>query len=362
MAAEIALCALDRGLEVAALVEVLPVAQAAPAQLAALAARGVAIRTGATISRAESDGLGLHAAVLRHADGAEECIACDTICLAIGAVPVIDLAAAAGCRVAYDGHLGGHVPVLSALGASSVAGMFCTGDCAGLSSAANCDAQGRMAAQAAAAWLEGREPPVATPAEAAGADTTAYRMAWMRTLLAEGGMQAPVCLCEEVSRAELLGVKPPRYLGCASAPMAARDGQTLLRDGPLNPDQIKRLTRAGMGVCQGRRCREQIALLLAVEGDTVAGRGAAGQLPRAGPPVAAARAGGCRDDARRVGCVVRDTHAVGDLRRDRHGRRGGDAGGEHARLRQEERAFFSEEKKQRTFARLSRTGMEAVLP
>ena len=43
--------------------------------------------------------------------------------------------------------------------------------------------------------------------------------------------------------------------------------ETLLGDGPPNPDQIKRLTRAGMGVCQGRRCRDQVAMLLAIEAD-----------------------------------------------------------------------------------------------
>jgi hypothetical protein len=31
----------------------------------------------------------------------------------------------------------------------------------------------------------------------------------------------------------------------------------------FNQDQIRRLTRAGMGPCQGRRCREQVALLMA---------------------------------------------------------------------------------------------------
>jgi hypothetical protein len=43
----------------------------------------------------------------------------------------------------------------------------------------------------------------------------------------------------------------------------ARDLGSLGADGPLNQDQVKRLTRAGMGACQGRRCREQVALTLA---------------------------------------------------------------------------------------------------
>jgi hypothetical protein len=189
---------------------------------------------------------------------------CDTVCLAIGAVPAIELAGVAGCRLGYRGDLGGHVPVLEAGGTTSVAGIFCAGDCGGLAKEAVCEDQGKAAARAAAAWL-GRPADALPFPSPKGQDRDAYRLAWMRALLATGGMQTPVCLCEEVTRAELLGVKPPRYLGCASEKMAARDGKSLLRDGPFNPDQIKRLTRAGMGPCQGRRCREQIALLLALE-------------------------------------------------------------------------------------------------
>lgn len=71
-----------------------------------------------------------------------------------------------------------------------------------------------------------------------------------------------VCQCEEVTRADLLGVQPPNYLHRPPR-MAARGLTDLLADGPAHPDQIKRLTRAGMGVCQGRRCRETVACLLA---------------------------------------------------------------------------------------------------
>jgi hypothetical protein len=64
--------------------------------------------------------------------------------------------------------------------------------------------------------------------------------------------------------------------------MAKRSLATLRRDGPLHPDQIKRLTRAGMGPCQGRRCREQVALLLAEAGGVPVG-----EIPLASyrPPV-----------------------------------------------------------------------------
>jgi Sarcosine oxidase A3 domain len=72
-----------------------------------------------------------------------------------------------------------------------------------------------------------------------------------------------VCQCEEVTRQELVGVQPPRYLGHRSDRLTARGLDTLLEAGPLNQDHVKRLTRVGMGPCQGRRCREQVALLLA---------------------------------------------------------------------------------------------------
>jgi hypothetical protein len=106
--------------------------------------------------------------------------------------------------------------------------------------------------------------------------------AWLRASLAADGEDAYACLCEEVTRRELVGVQPPRYLGGRSAAMRARSLDTLRRDGPVDPDQVKRLTRAGMGPCQARRCREQVALLLAES----AGAGAAElPVPSYRPPV-----------------------------------------------------------------------------
>ncbi len=264
LAAETALLALERGLDVAALVEVLPEPQCTPALQQALQVHGVAILTGQVILGAEGGADGVTGAVLAPADGvgAATTLACDTICLAIGAVPVIELADVLGCALEADGARGGHVAAQDGNLQTSIPGVFMAGACTGLSGDAA--AQGSAAAAAALAWLGGTLSPAALPAQTE-ADAFAYRMAWMRTLAGTGDAGAPVCLCEEVSRADLLGVQPPRYLGCRAPKMAARDAASLLRDGPFNPDQIKRLTRAGMGPCQGRRCREQIALLLALE-------------------------------------------------------------------------------------------------
>ena len=93
--------------------------------------------------------------------------------------------------------------------------------------------------------------------------------AWSAALA--GTPDTVVCQCEEVTRADLIGVQPPRYLDRPAA-MIARSLSTLLNDGPAHPDQIKRLTRAGMGQCQGRRCREQVACLLAAHQGTTPDR------------------------------------------------------------------------------------------
>ena len=75
------------------------------------------------------------------AGGETKTIACDTIVLAIGAVPVIDLADVAGSKITRaDGAY---------LVETAPAGVFLAGDCAGLG--ADAAASGRAAAQAALA-------------------------------------------------------------------------------------------------------------------------------------------------------------------------------------------------------------------
>jgi hypothetical protein len=61
-----------------------------------------------------------------------------------------------------------------------------------------------------------------------------------------------------------LNLRPPRYVPLPdSRPNVAPSN---LQHPALcaSPDLVKRLTRAGMGSCQGRRCREQVGALLAL--------------------------------------------------------------------------------------------------
>lgn len=237
---ETALDARREGFDVAAIVEVTPDFSAPKDLVEAARAAGIALHTCSTIARTEGNAAGVERAHIVSLDaalapvaGSERAIDCDTICLALGAVPNIELLDQLGCKLTYRAHRGGHVPLLTADGQTSLEGVFAIGDCAGIDS----DDDGPQRLQV-----------------------------WTRAALAAGGFDVTVCQCEEVTRRDLLEVRPPRYLDRDSAGLRARNLQTLLADGPVNQDQIKRLTRAGMGACQGRRCREQVTALLALAG------------------------------------------------------------------------------------------------
>ncbi|BBE70979.1 NAD(P)/FAD-dependent oxidoreductase [Oharaeibacter diazotrophicus] len=278
LAVEAVLACRARGVAVAAVVEV-ALAVAAPADLAAaLADTGVPVLTSHVVVRAEGDPTGIRAAVVAPVGGGEATrIACDTICLALGRVPVVDLLDAAGAALAYRDDAGGFVPTTADGLETTLPCVFVAGDCAGLgrrSSDGTADAAGRAAARAALARL-GRDVPAAELPVVDAAPTEAYRLAWMDAMTAAGGPDVEICRCEEVTRAELLGVRPPRYLGADAAPCPPLE--RLAEDGTPSPDQLKRLTRAGMGVCQGRRCREQVAMATALATGTPLAR-----LPLAG--------------------------------------------------------------------------------
>jgi thioredoxin reductase len=197
-------------------------------------------------------------------------IACDTIVSAIGAVPTVELMDVLGCRLTFDATRGGYVPVLDSDGCASVPCVQAVGDCAGVFDRKIADpeiavAEGRRAGVFAARALgaelaESERGAVATPAF----DACGHWQRWLEAGLAVGGMAVMVCQCEEVTRRELVELTPPRYLNWGGSQLRTRDVPALAKDGPVNADQVKRLTRAGMGTCQGRRCREQIQMLLAM--------------------------------------------------------------------------------------------------
>lgn len=223
---ETALLALANGIAVAGIVEIADTVQGPTTLAERVLAAGVPVFLGHTIADARGGIDGMDGAILTPVVSPKSCveIACDTIVLAIGVVPATEL--------------------LGAAGIASGDRISLTGDC--------------------------------VDATAPGAERL---QAWAAALALHACPDTIVCQCEGVTRAAVLGVQPPNYLDRPQA-MAARSLATLRADGPSHPDQIKRLTRAGMGPCQGRRCRDQIRCLLA-EADGV---------PLASVPIASFRA------------------------------------------------------------------------
>ncbi len=195
LALSTALLALEHGLEVAAVVEAREAVQGPAALGTRLEAAGVEIITGHAIRAARGGVDGVTAAVLVPVGGGvEREIACDTVCLALGLVPSVELLDAAGAALEMRPEHGGWVPALGEEASTSLPGVAAVGDCAGFDS-----------------------------------ESFAYRMDWMRALVETGGVRVNACTCEEVTREELLGVARTavsraqlRTRGCPQPRHAAR--------------------------------------------------------------------------------------------------------------------------------------------
>lgn len=269
-----ALALLDAGIEIAAIIEQAAAPVGPEALLREVAARGVPILCRHVVREAAGDLNGVRSVRIapieadgRPVMGADQTLDCDAVVLGIGVVPVIELLDALGCRIVFSPEHGGHVPDVDAAQCSSVSHVYAAGDCAGVwpektMSPDIARAEGRRAAAAAAGVAEAAGMETA-PGAMSAHDFAAYRLAWVRASVVEASGAPHVCRCEEVTAREILEVRPPRYLGWSDR-RNATDLRSRLGEGPPNPDHVKRLTRAGMGVCQGRRCREQVAALLAL--------------------------------------------------------------------------------------------------
>ena len=262
--------ALGAGVEVAAIVEVSPSVRGDGALVAALRGRGVELYTSHTVREAAGRADEIESVTLVEIDdnsepvaGSEKAIAADTVCLAIGLVPNVELLGLLGCDLIFRSELGGFVPDCDDWMRTSVEGVLAAGDAAGFHDGMVLDPeiardQGRLAGVAAAESLGAidntealagrshlRAAVSARPAEV----HTGWKR-WLRSLVNAGGPDIFACRCEGVTCAELVGLQPPRYLEWESAQMSRRSVQTQLRDGPLDPGQVKRLTRPGRAIAR----------------------------------------------------------------------------------------------------------------
>lgn len=239
------------GVDVAGLLEAWAEPLASAAALAPLQQRHIPVRTGTTIGGVDGDD-GVRAVTLVRGDDAER-VEVDAIIVA-GQIAEATLPRMAGATMRYDTESGTAV-VAHDEAMRAAAGVYVAGHVTGAPSIAVSLAQGALAGTCAAADAQGREPASGAVAryrqDAADATAAARSLRrpgvpighpLLRFLPREGSDDVIICRCEELSLATVMG-----------AVMA----------GARSQDAVKRRTRAGMGICQGRLCGSVINALIA---------------------------------------------------------------------------------------------------
>ena len=150
---------LQAGVNVDRVVEVMPKIGGYHVHAAKLRRCGVPIYTSCSIKEAYGKGKVEGAVVLKVDDGcqpiqgAEEKVACDTICLAVGLTPSIRLLDQIGVRTELIPEAGGHVAIHDASMQTKVKGIYVAGDSSGIEEASTAMIEGQLAGISAAASL-----------------------------------------------------------------------------------------------------------------------------------------------------------------------------------------------------------------
>lgn len=239
----------ESGVEIAGLVEPSDRFGGSDDDAAWLAAEGIPVHLGMVIHAAEGvDNVRAARLVPSTGDGAGIEVACDGICVAIATLPNVELPAAMGCEMAFAEDQAAWVPVVSDRLETSVTSVFWASR-----QHAEADPAARIVAAIAGEVVSAL--PVVRPS-----DHGRQAVHWVEVLHATGGQDVVICQCETVTRGDFLNVEPPRYLG-----KGLRSPKDVLgADGTVNQDLAKRMTRVGMGHCQGKRCRDEAAMALAL--------------------------------------------------------------------------------------------------
>lgn len=227
----------------------------ASGHLWALSAARVRLRTGWGVSSIREGARGLRVEITRldrdgrPSRGANESIECDAVCLSDGFLPSVELAELAGASVRFQplSRTWG-VEADPRTGATAAAGVWAAGACTEPWSGARLSAvSGRSAGRAAAREISGG-PPDPSPAAAGGERRLSRRLslafptrpAWYERTTDD----VIVCRCENVTAGAIRE--------------AARSAPDV--------NAVKRATRAGMGLCQGRTCQAAVAELACAAG------------------------------------------------------------------------------------------------
>jgi NADPH-dependent 2,4-dienoyl-CoA reductase/sulfur reductase-like enzyme len=205
--------------------------------------------------------------------GTTRTVAADAVFVGYGFVPSVELTRLAGCEHHYQPELGGWVPVRDENMATTTDGVYAVGDCAGVAGSLVALEEGRIAGLAAAHAMGclSREEAQrrASPCRNRLRSLTRLRRALDAISVPRRGLyelatdDTVVCRCEEITLGDI----------CKAVAEGADD---------LNA--IKRMTRTGMGSCQGRYCGPALQEIVArVRGIPASGVGSLNPRPPVRP-------------------------------------------------------------------------------
>lgn len=153
---------LQAGIDVLAIIEIMPEIGGYHCHAAKIRRFGVPILLSHTIKRALGEDSVRGAVVvkvnkrLREIKGTEKRFDCDLICLSVGLSPLSDLFAALGCKLSYIPELGGYLPYHDSELKTSIPGVFVAGDASGIEEATTAILEGRIASSSAFEYLLGK--------------------------------------------------------------------------------------------------------------------------------------------------------------------------------------------------------------
>jgi NADPH-dependent 2,4-dienoyl-CoA reductase/sulfur reductase-like enzyme len=214
--------------------------------LASLARRRVPLVTGSAVTALEGDPVtGVRRVTVRRVgadgrpSGRERTFDVDAVCLGYGFIPSNDLARSLGCEHDVDPDRGVLVTRTDPSGRTTVPDVWVVGDSARVQGAKYAQAQGRLAASAVALDLAGETGEASAADRRHAARQLRFQNAMLRLFAAPvltdelAARDTVVCRCENVTLGEM---------------------EAGLEGGVQSSGAVKRLTRVGMGKCQGRYC------------------------------------------------------------------------------------------------------------
>ena len=184
--------------------------------------------------------------------GTERVFSVDAVCLGYGFVPSTELTRLAGCDHRYEPMLGGWVPKRDALMETSVRGVYAVGDSAGIAGSGAAVEQGRIAGLSAARSL-GYLSAQDAEGRIEHSRKRLNRVLRLRRALDRISLPGP----------GLYELAADETIICRCEGITLREVRKAVAEGATEMGEVKRMTRMGMGLCQGRMCGPALQEIIA---------------------------------------------------------------------------------------------------